>query len=439
MSFASGKSLLAVTSNSEIGNIQRFGSISAPIGYLVCNGQAVLRSTYAELFNVIGTTFGVGDGSTTFNLPFDTSLKQYSEADGDFTITGTNWTTASAVAIPYQDSQGNWRLKFNISGTISSATSDIDLTFSGVTFAAFRQAVAVSQSTASSTASTTSYTNISNGIIRATLDATSNNRYISGDVFLTSKPTFVDDNGSDYKINQFIRYLPKTALQGVVTTPISILTTSSDYGFTNSDGVELLLIDDTSSNRTATLPAALDNEGRKITIKNISSDKGKVTVDGDSSETIDGYATIDLDFKNAYITIVSDGIGWRIQAENLTGNQKQYSQAGGHFTVTGTNWTTTTAMLVPYRDLSGNWRLRGNIYGTVTSGTRSSYDITISGIDMVSSAVTIGAGVYWGSGYACSLYSAGDAVLRFGHASIATTGYSCAIDIALDTKPTWVE
>ena len=38
-------------------------------GYLECNGQAVSRTTYSELFKVIGTTYGSGDGSTTFNLP----------------------------------------------------------------------------------------------------------------------------------------------------------------------------------------------------------------------------------------------------------------------------------------------------------------------------------------------------------------------------------
>lgn len=38
-------------------------------GYLLCDGSAISRSTYAELFSVIGTIYGSGDGSTTFNLP----------------------------------------------------------------------------------------------------------------------------------------------------------------------------------------------------------------------------------------------------------------------------------------------------------------------------------------------------------------------------------
>jgi phage-related tail fiber protein len=42
---------------------------TAPAGFLKANGAAVSRSTYADLFAAIGTTYGAGDGSTTFNLP----------------------------------------------------------------------------------------------------------------------------------------------------------------------------------------------------------------------------------------------------------------------------------------------------------------------------------------------------------------------------------
>ena len=44
-------------------------SASVPSGFLECNGTAVSRTTYADLFAVIGTTYGAGDGSTTFNVP----------------------------------------------------------------------------------------------------------------------------------------------------------------------------------------------------------------------------------------------------------------------------------------------------------------------------------------------------------------------------------
>ena len=51
------------------GTIVDWPSETPPAGWLECNGAAVSRATYAALFAVTGDTFGVGDGSTTFNLP----------------------------------------------------------------------------------------------------------------------------------------------------------------------------------------------------------------------------------------------------------------------------------------------------------------------------------------------------------------------------------
>lgn len=51
------------------GIIMPFAGTVAPENYLFCDGSAVSRTTYATLFGVIGTTFGAGDGSSTFNLP----------------------------------------------------------------------------------------------------------------------------------------------------------------------------------------------------------------------------------------------------------------------------------------------------------------------------------------------------------------------------------
>jgi len=52
-----------------VGTIQMYAVDSAPEGWLLCNGQAVSRTTYSKLFAIISTTYGVGDNSTTFNLP----------------------------------------------------------------------------------------------------------------------------------------------------------------------------------------------------------------------------------------------------------------------------------------------------------------------------------------------------------------------------------
>jgi microcystin-dependent protein len=51
------------------GTIIPYGAATAPTGYLLCDGSAISRTTYSALFAIISTTYGVGDGSTTFNLP----------------------------------------------------------------------------------------------------------------------------------------------------------------------------------------------------------------------------------------------------------------------------------------------------------------------------------------------------------------------------------
>lgn len=63
---------IALTSNTGLlpaGTVIPYAGSSAPSGYLLCYGQAVSRTTYANLFTAIGTVYGSGDGSTTFNVP----------------------------------------------------------------------------------------------------------------------------------------------------------------------------------------------------------------------------------------------------------------------------------------------------------------------------------------------------------------------------------
>lgn len=51
------------------GTVIQYAGTTAPAGFLACDGTAVSRTTYATLFSAIGTTYGTGNGSTTFNLP----------------------------------------------------------------------------------------------------------------------------------------------------------------------------------------------------------------------------------------------------------------------------------------------------------------------------------------------------------------------------------
>lgn len=60
---------LAAASRPPAGIIEVYAGATAPAGYLECDGSAVSRTTYAALYAAIGTTYGAGDGSTTFALP----------------------------------------------------------------------------------------------------------------------------------------------------------------------------------------------------------------------------------------------------------------------------------------------------------------------------------------------------------------------------------
>jgi hypothetical protein len=81
------------------GAVMPFAMNAAPSGWLAANGAAVSRTTYAALFSAIGTTYGIGDGSTTFTLP---DLRGYfvrgSGTNSDGTTAGTFGAKQTAYA-----------------------------------------------------------------------------------------------------------------------------------------------------------------------------------------------------------------------------------------------------------------------------------------------------------------------------------------------------
>lgn len=86
---------LKSNSNSvAVGTVIAVAGKTIPDGYLLCNGAAVSRSAYANLFQAIGTTYGSGDGSTTFNLPD----LNYRFVEG--TVTANNVGTKKNAGLP---------------------------------------------------------------------------------------------------------------------------------------------------------------------------------------------------------------------------------------------------------------------------------------------------------------------------------------------------
>ena len=87
----------SITANPGVltGSLLMWPTTSAPTGYLNCDGTAVSRTTYAALFAVVSTTFGTGDGSTTFNLPNYTNRMPYG------TTIGSTGGSADAVVVTH--------------------------------------------------------------------------------------------------------------------------------------------------------------------------------------------------------------------------------------------------------------------------------------------------------------------------------------------------
>lgn len=105
-----------------LGEILAFAGSSVPEGYLLCDGSAVSRTTYADLFAVIGTLFGTGDGSTTFNLPNckGRMMVGYNSGDSDFNAVGK---TGGAKTINIAHSHTQTDHTHSISGTTGSSGS----------------------------------------------------------------------------------------------------------------------------------------------------------------------------------------------------------------------------------------------------------------------------------------------------------------------------
>jgi len=89
----------------EIGSIIPFGGSVVPDGFLVCDGSNVSRDDYSELYSIIGTTYGQGDGSTTFGLPnlVDRVPLGVSQNYALATTGGTSSVTLSTTQIPSHD------------------------------------------------------------------------------------------------------------------------------------------------------------------------------------------------------------------------------------------------------------------------------------------------------------------------------------------------
>lgn len=90
-----------------IGSITQYAGSIAPTNWLICDGSEVSRTTYKNLFNAIGTTYGEGDGSTTFNLP------DFSSRSPMGVGTGTDGTNSETTTLGQEKGEYKHTLKEN--------------------------------------------------------------------------------------------------------------------------------------------------------------------------------------------------------------------------------------------------------------------------------------------------------------------------------------
>lgn len=99
-----------------IGSIIPYGNSVVPETYLLCNGQAVSRTDYPELFAIIGTSFGSGDGSTTFNVP-DYRDKFVLGAGGDVNLAETGGEKEVTLTVEQMPAHNHNVLASSIGGS----------------------------------------------------------------------------------------------------------------------------------------------------------------------------------------------------------------------------------------------------------------------------------------------------------------------------------
>jgi microcystin-dependent protein len=116
------------------GTIVAWAGATAPAGYVLADGTAVSRTTYAALYAICGTTFGVGDGSTTFNLPNSTG-RTVIGVNGSF-VRGASSAAVGAGAILTTGSSTQTITPTTVSVAASAKDSSLTTVVSGISTAA---------------------------------------------------------------------------------------------------------------------------------------------------------------------------------------------------------------------------------------------------------------------------------------------------------------
>ena len=260
-------SVSSMSPNDDVGAIITSASASAPAGTFVADGTAVSRTTYAALFAKIGTVWGVGDGSTTFNIP---------DLRGIFLRgAGVNATLLDAIGTGFTGTLGTYQ-NDKMQGHAHQIYDNENAQ------GKFGAAAYSANAGASSWFTNPSlFSDGTNGTPR----------------------TGAETNPANAGVNYYIRYSPSTGVgsggASGITRIVSSISAPATAGATASTDYIYFV----SGTTTITLPTAVGNTNR-YSIKNTG--VNTVTVATTSSQTIDGSTTASLPVANTSLDLISD-------------------------------------------------------------------------------------------------------------------------------------
>ena len=233
--------------------------------------------------------------------------------------------------------------------------------------------------------------------------------------------------------------------------------TNNDYTVLDADGYTTFLFSTGATDRTLTLPVLANNVGRVIRIKKIDSGVGKIIIDGDSAETIEGALTLDVLKMGDEVEIQADSQWYILQSPAMpelkgTVYGSKYTNSLTIANVSGLGGMTTAYMaLEAYQTYYGQWKLRGNFMFVVGSGTANNvFEFSISNVTFKDPAgvnryqqpvmLTTGSTGFGQIGAIEAYTMPGTGNIKFYTTNSPTPNYefNCYLDVELDAKPSWV-
>lgn len=276
-----------------LGTVFYTGASICPVNSLAADGTAVSRTTYSTLFNKISTTFGTGDGSTTFNVPDMRGI--FIRGAGTQSVSGTSYsgTLGTKTAENMKNHIHQW-LKYNGTATSNqtwnSSASATNLTTSTSTNGTHIQGVG-----SGTVIDNDGYTNTQGSVAGG--ETAPANIGMTPCIWVVSQPYLTQTQSVVSQDNST-----------GVTTINTVVSKSADYTATVNE--DKIIMDSSGAARTLSLPAAASVKGKEYLVIN-SSSSNSTTIDPNASETICGQTTVKLIGIRDKMRIFSDGTNWQ--------------------------------------------------------------------------------------------------------------------------------